>query len=330
MLRNYQLLLIGAIALASTLASSPAALSLPHAKLDCDLGRELNLPVTEWVDDTSPKSDKGIIVAVHGLTLYAGAFDDVARHLVSIGYKVYALDMRGFGRWCQEGPKYGGDKEIHVGESQTDLLRLVQTIRGDNPQGKLFFLGESQGTNLSMWVIENHPGLTDGAILVSPCYHTRVHPTFRWLVDASHEIFTPTKPLNLEPYTRPYLTNDPVLTEKCDKDPLVNREMTPTELVKCLLENRHAIKNASRIPARYPILMLAGTKDGVFKSKGLPKEVKKFGDAKSIELTLLPGKGHLLIEHQPLNQEIAALMDNWLAEQTQANESKLSNQGSVE
>ena len=292
---------------------SQKAYCAPTGDLSCDVGKELNLPVTEWLDKEQPV--KGIVVAVHGLTLYAGAFEPIAVRLASRGFRVYALDMRGFGRWRSEGQNFAGDNRIHVGQSQTDLVALVKRLRKDNPDQKLFFLGESQGTNLAMWLVENHPELTDGAILASPCYHTRVHPTARWIVDGAKELVKLDRPLDLEPYTRPYLTNDPVLTEKCDKDPLVNRKMTPDELVKCLIENRRAIKQATQIPADYPVLMVAGAKDAVFKARGLPKEVKKFGNAKEISLTLLPGKGHLLIEHQPVDPQIGKLVDTWLDQQ---------------
>jgi len=302
------------VAMFFTFTMSEAAKAQPIQKLQCDVGKQLNLPVTEWVDAQQPI--KGTFIAVHGLTLYAGAFDAVANHLAANGYRVYALDMRGFGRWMKEGTQYGGNDQIRISQSRTDLLNLVKTVRTDNPNEKIYFLGESQGTNLALWVVENHPDETNGAILFSPCYRTRVHPTPHWISDALRQMVHPDKIMDLEPYTRPYLTNDPALTEKCDTDPLVNRHMTPAELVKSLIENKRAIHNIKQLPANYPILMIAGTKDGVFKSKSLPKEIKKFGDAKAIKLVMLEGKGHLLIEHQPVAPEIGKLMDDWLEEQS--------------
>ena len=284
------------------------------SSLACDVGQELNMPVTEWLDKN--QTTRGVVIAVHGLTLYAGAFEPIAVHLAARGFHVYALDMRGFGRWRAEGSKFGGDTQIHIGQSQADLLSLVEKVRKDNPTQKIFFLGESQGTSLVMWLVENHPELTDGAILTSPCYHTRIHPSFRWLVDGARELIKFDRPLNLEPYTRPYLTNDPELSDKCNNDPLVNREMTPDELVKCLIENQLAIKHVAQIPPNYPVLMIAGSKDAVFKSTGLPKEIKKFGDYNSLSFSLLPGKGHLLVENQPVDPQIADLVDKWLDQQT--------------
>ena len=55
------------------------------------------MPIYEWSDPDH--FYKGTIVAVHGLTFYAAAYDDLASYLALQGYRVIALDMRGFGRW---------------------------------------------------------------------------------------------------------------------------------------------------------------------------------------------------------------------------------------
>jgi hypothetical protein len=58
--------------------------------------------------------------------------------------------------------------------------------------------------------------------------------------------------------------------------------------------------------------MIAGTQDAMFKSNELPKGIEKFG-THNVSLTLLPGRGHLLLEHQRVNKQIAVLVDGWLA-----------------
>src|SRR5262245_27873496 len=88
----------------------------PVCNVDSALGEKLQLPVYEWVDTTVPP--KGIIVAVHGLTFYAAAYDKLARHLAANGYRVYAADLRGFGRWKNEFKKFGGDDQIHFTQSK--------------------------------------------------------------------------------------------------------------------------------------------------------------------------------------------------------------------
>src|SRR6516162_2385620 len=139
------LAMLGAI-LSVFLVLGQNALATPVCIKDSDVGKQLNLPIYEWVD--TAKKRKGIIVAVHGLTLYAFAWDKLATRLASEGYMVFALDQRGFGRWRTEGAKFNGNNKIEIGQSQQDLLDLVTTIRQANPGQSLYCLGESLGANM--------------------------------------------------------------------------------------------------------------------------------------------------------------------------------------
>ena len=88
----------------------------------------------------------------------------------------------------------------------------------------------------------------------------------------------PNRPINLEPYSAPYLTNKILpLAKACDNDPMIYRKMTPAELVKIDILNDKAFSAAKKLPADYPILMIAGTQDAMFKSNELPKGIEKFG-----------------------------------------------------
>ena len=60
--------------------------------------------------------------------------------------------------------------------------------------------------------------------------------------------------------------------------------------------------------------MIAGLDDGIFKSAELPKAIKKFG-THNVSLNILAGKGHILLEHQTVNPQIALLIDRWLDHQ---------------
>src|SRR5262249_42993749 len=95
------------------LACGQNAGAAPGCIKDSDVGKQLNLPIYEWVD--TAKKRKGIIVAVHGLTLYAYAWDKLASRLASQGYIVFALDQRGFGRWRTESGQFNGDNKIEIG-----------------------------------------------------------------------------------------------------------------------------------------------------------------------------------------------------------------------
>jgi alpha-beta hydrolase superfamily lysophospholipase len=289
-------------------------LAVPVRIDNSQIGQQLNLPIYEWVDKSKPR--KGTIIAVHGLTLYAACWNNFALHLASKGFRVFALDQRGFGRWLTDGSKYGGNEKIEIGQSEQDLLDLATSLRQLYPNQKQFFLGESLGSNMTLMLISDHPELADGAVLAALCYKNRIHPKpAYWVKDFAKEVVKPNAPLNLTPYSAPYLTNDPTVAKACNTDPLINRKMTPAELVKVDVLNDKAISAAKHLTPDFPTLLVSGSKDAMFKSVDLAGLVPKLG-SKNVSLHLIMGKGHLLLEHQKADPQITSLIDDWLNKQT--------------
>ena len=292
------------------------AMAVPVRIDNSQIGKQLNLPIYEWIDKN--KKQKGTIIAIHGLTLYAASWDNYAKHLASKGFRVLALDQRGFGRWRTQSSKFGGTDKVEISRSEQDLLDLVTIVRQNKSQQKLFLLGESLGSNMALLLCSEHPELMDGAILAALCYKARIHPKpAYWIKDLAKEIIRPNAPLNLTPYSAPYLTNDPMVAKSCDADPIINRKLTPAELVKFDRLNDNAISAAKSLPLNFSLLLISGSQDAMFKSGDLADLVPKFG-SKNITLRLMMGKGHLLLEHQRVDPQIVALIDTWLAKQIQA------------
>jgi alpha-beta hydrolase superfamily lysophospholipase len=304
-MRSLFLHLLLAISLASP------ALAEPVCNVDSLLGQELNLPIYEWIDNSVPT--KGIVVAVHGMTFYAHSYDNVARYFASKGYPFYAADMRGFGRWTTENVKFNGDDKIHFTDSENDVLKIVQTVRAKNPDTNVLCLGESLGANIALWVVSTHPELVDASILSAPGVKTQIHPRARWVPDLFRGLAHPKSPLNLEPYITPYLAEDKSIAASCLKDPQMKRALSPVELVKAHITNTRCLKQVQQIPVDMPILVLAGKKDQVFKTPALVEFVKQLGTRK-VSMHVFPEKGHLLLEHQPLDPQITKIIDGWLDE----------------
>jgi alpha-beta hydrolase superfamily lysophospholipase len=307
------------VAMAIALLLSLAALqvqALPVYLAQNKTSQQLNLPISEWID--ANKKRKGTIIAVHGLTLYGDAWNDMARHLAAAGYRVFALDQRGFGRWQKDGAKYGGNNKIEISQSQQDLLDLTTTIRQANPKQKLYLLGESLGSNMILALLSEHPELADGAILGSPCYKRRAHPApLHWTKDFAKQMLKPNKAIDLSPYSAPYLTNDPVVAKDCNQDPMLNRKMTPAELIKVDVLCNRSWNDAKTLPPNFPLLIVAGDKDAMFKSTDLKKGIEKFGTT-NISLHLLAGRGHLIMEHQKVTPRVVSLIENWLTKTSSA------------
>ena len=200
--KNYLSASIVGLLFTAFASSTAAASAEPVREDDPEIGKKLNLPIYVWSDPTKPV--KGIIVAIHGLTFYASAFDDFARYMASQGYVFYAPDMRGFGRWKAESAKWNGDNKVHFSQTKEDLLRVTDTLRRENPDLKIYALGERLGANFAIWLGSSKPNLINGVICSGPCYKRFTHVRARWGKDFATSCWRWNHDLNLEPYINPY------------------------------------------------------------------------------------------------------------------------------
>jgi len=278
---------------------------------DSSIGQELHLPVYCWSDKTVPS--KGLIVAIHGATLYAKRFDYVARHFAAEGYSVYAMDMRGFGSWRTDWDRFGGDSKIHYTQSQNDVLEVLAMIKRVYPEEPVYLLGESLGANLAVWVASVRPDLVNGIVLSSPCVKRVFHPGPRVVVDFAKGLWHPFKELSLEPHIKPYLSDDPRVTDEYLKDPVIYRNLSPADLIKSVKTNRLSLLLTSKIPSQLPILVIAGKKDKIYKASAIPAFVSKINSQKKT-VHIVEDKGHLLLEHAFVDPRVLGYIDTWLRE----------------
>lgn len=291
-------------------ASSPAVRADIVYSTDAKIGETLHLPIYSWLNDQQPTT--GIILAIHGATLYSGTFDMLAHHLAATGYAVYAIDMRGFGRWQQESAKFYGDNGVHYTQSKEDILQTLRYLRENNPNIKIYCLGESLGANLAIWVASNRPDLIDGIILSSPCVKHIWHHGPREALDLTKGFFSPNKRTNLAPHIEPFLSSDKRVTEAYEADPIILTRLSPVELIKSMKTNKQALAQVQNIPATMPVLIIAGAKDKIYSAKAIPALAQQIGSDRKTVL-IEPQEGHLLLENNFIAPAIIKAIDNWLA-----------------
>jgi acylglycerol lipase len=284
---------------------------------ECAIGQKLVLPVYEWRDSTI--NDKAIIVAFHGMTFYGLAFKDMASYLASQGYPVYSFDFHGFGHWLEDNKKYPDDGKVHFTTSIEDAEHLIKALKEKYPDKKIFCMGESIGSNLILSLISQRPQLVDGAILSGLGVKRILHPQLRWITDFFCYGFTPNKPFDLKPYIQPYLASDPSVTYTYMHDPQIRRNLSIVELIKASITNRRSVKGVNNIPANMPVLIIAGEKDRIYKTSALLPFIQTMGSHNTV-LKVLTGKGHLLLELQPVNLAVADPINSWLQKESQVNE----------
>jgi len=103
------------------------------------------------------------LLLMHGLGAHSGWFIDMGNALAHLGINVYALDHQGFGR--SEGVRG------HVVRWQTfitDIDHMVDQIKQDVPNGKVFMLGHSMGGVFATQYAAAHQAKLGGVILLNP------------------------------------------------------------------------------------------------------------------------------------------------------------------
>lgn len=290
-------------------ACASPCFAYPEYTRNPEISEAVKVPVAKWWDSAIP--EKGIILAVHGLTLCGDSFDVTARELTQRGYTVYAFDMRGFGRWKEEAEKFNDSGRVNYEFIRQDLIGVSKALREKFPESKLYLMGESLGANLSAWLASQKPESADGLILSALCYKTRFHPRWRWIADVPSGFIWPNAPMKLTPYIKPSLSTDPAVTESYIKDPSISHELSIVTLVKGQLTNRLSLKEIEKIPENMPILILSGENDRLFKTKSVREVIKRMG-SKRVDFRILAGTGHLILECQKPGGDISNVIAQWI------------------
>ncbi len=286
-----------------------AAFAEPVRQDYASIGKDLNVPIYFWNDENVP-TKKGVILAIHGVTLYAKRFDALAKRMAEQGYLVYAFDLRGFGSWRTDSDKFGGDSKIHYTQSKSDVLEVLKALRATYPSLPVYALGESLGANLAVWVASTEPHLVDGVILASPCVKRLVRYNGAVFKTLAKGVFHPYRELSLEPHIKPFLSDDKRVTDDYMNDPNIYRDLSPADLIKSVKTNTLAIQHSNKIPVSMPILIIAGKNDQIYKARAIKTFVKKI-PAQDKSVFILEDKGHLLLEHAFLDPKVLEPIDNW-------------------
>lgn len=227
-------------------------------------GAQLGLSVWEAQDVVEPEH---VIIGVHGMNDYAGAFRWSAPYWAEHGVTTYAYDQRGFGR----SPHNGVWPEEEL--MRQDLRTAATVARARHPDARLTIVGVSMGGAVSMTAFASDtPPDADLLILSGP--GLRGWGTLPWLYRVS---------LWSSTHMRPNWVVKPPKRVARMITPTDNREVMETQWydpffqktnridsvfgVVSVMENAHKI--APRLPARTPTLFLYGDRDEIVPERGV-------------------------------------------------------------
>jgi alpha-beta hydrolase superfamily lysophospholipase len=246
--------------------------------------QDFNIYYQCWLPDGDKKA---VLLIAHGFAEHSGRYGNVVNHFVPKGYAIYALDHRGHGR---------SDGERVQVERFTDYLKdlkmFFDIVRQENPDDKIFLVGHSMGSAISL------------------AYTVRYQDELAGLITSGGGIARPGDP---PPPPRPvgqpldtaFLSRDPAVIEAYENDPLVYRGPIP---------QRSAVADMrSTLPERVaeiklPVLIMAGNggPDGA-RSQVLYELI----GSKDKTLKLYEGLLHEIF-NEPEHPQVMADMETWL------------------
>ena len=197
---------------------------------------DFNIYYQSWLPEGKIKA---VLMVAHGYAEHSGRYMNLVNYFVPRGYAVYALDHRGHGR--------SDGKIDEVGDFAhfvSDLKTFFDIIRKEHTDEKIFLIGHSMGSEISLlYALKSQRELsglaTSGGGIAKP-----------------GEPPMPPRPAN-QPLDASLLSRDPKVIEAYENDPLVYRGPIPQAISAGMSSRiRQLAEDVKKI--RLPVIIMAG------------------------------------------------------------------------
>lgn len=228
--------------------------------------------------DWKAKRPEAALLLVHGLGAHSTRWEFLADFFLKHNISSYAIELRGYGEAVTSKERPAAFKTY-----LEDINRLYDIIKFENPDKKIFILGESMGAVIAFLEAAARPGLFAGLISISPALKSALKFTlFDYLGIFLPLLYNPEK-LNCLPFDYTACTRDAeylkvIEAERREVPMATSRLLFDIAIaqIKCgILKNR----------IKTPVLFLIPGKDTVMISDASRAFFKslKFEDKKLIE-----------------------------------------------
>lgn len=238
---------------------------------------------------------EAVLLLIHGLGAHSERWNFLAEFFLTNGISSYALELRGFGE--TEGLKG------HVGSFNVyydDILNLRDIILKENPNKKIFLLGESMGGLISFMEVLRESAFFDGLICLVPAFGSRMKLSYIEYADIFVScLFRPKKQFNM-PFSSDMCTRDKEYSKVMEDDPREHRVASAKLLCEIINAQVRSMFLKSKI--KVPVLFMLAGKDKLTDPGMARKIFKRLGadDRKIVEypdmyhsLTIDFGKEHV-------------------------------------
>jgi acylglycerol lipase len=165
-----------------------------------------NIYFQKWSPEGRPKA---VLLIAHGYAEHSGRYMNVVNHFIPMGYQIYALDHRGHGKSDGKLDEIS-DFSIFV----ADLRKLHNIIREEYPDEKIFLIGHSMGSLISLLYVLDYQRELAGLVISGGGLPKPDEPPL------------PRRPAD-QPLDSSFLSRDPEVIRAYEEDPLVYRGPIP-------------------------------------------------------------------------------------------------------
>jgi len=195
-----------------------------------------NIYFQKW---SSGEKSKAVIFIAHGYAEHSGRYMNVVNHFIPLDYHVYALDHRGHGK--SDGKL---DEVSDFSMFVADLKKFFDIIRDEYPDEKIFLIGHSMGSVISLLYALEYQQKLAGLVISGGGLAKPGDPPL------------PQRPAD-QPLDSSFLSRDPEVIKAYENDPLVYRGPIPqtieSGMFKGLSRLSDEVKNII-----LPVIIMAG------------------------------------------------------------------------
>lgn len=260
---------------------------------------------THMLEWRSPTPAKIVVVCIHGLGLCARAYKPLGISLSANGIDGFGVNVRGFG------PNKGKPERAKLDCIHTvnDVTELLRNIHKEQPDYKVFLVGESMGGALAIRIAAENPTLVDGVVCSAPAW--RLLRMRRIAGKGVFELFL-FSGKNPGPAGRAVIhqaTSDPELTAHWLADPSHKLKLSwkeATSFLNFISKTHYYAKRLTK-----PVLVVQGLNDNLVSPKGV---ATIFRDIPSNNKTfLIDAKGeHIVLEEGRSSPALIEKLIEWM------------------
>lgn len=229
---------------------------------------------------------KAVLLLVHGLGAHGRRWNFLADFCLQNNISSYAIELRGFGE--TEGLR--GDVE-NFNIYYSDIRSLCGIIRRENPDRKIFLIGESMGALISFLSAAQEPDQFSGIILLSPVFKSRLSmPSLVYFKIFFSLFYQPRKQFYV-PFDSQMCTRDIAYQKIMDSEPQEHRLATARLLLAIVFSQVSVQFFKKRM--RIPVLFLLAGKD-TFSDTNSSRRFFQSLNINDKEIVLYPQMHHAL------------------------------------